>query len=219
MSLIPLTGMTKLELRAPLFGWGLALGVLSHQVAKGHAVPVDQLVASWVAALRSPVLDEPVRLLTCFGGSTWTLLALCGLSVLAWRRSGAAAAVIMLAAFALGLGMEAVLRLTVPHWRPDTASVPATMSLRMRFGLAGFPSGHAIRSAFVFGWMNRESRELPAPWARLMRAGCLLMIGLVGFTRLYLNRHWASDILGSWLVVLVVFAIARYWEQAFLRRP
>ncbi len=219
MSRIPLTLTTKPELRAPLLGWGVALGVLSHQVATGHAVWWDQLAASGVATLRSPALDGPAHLVAWFGSSAWTVLVLAGLSVVAWRRRGVAAAVILLMAFALSVGMEAVLRLTVPHWRPDTVTVPATMSLGMRFALTGFPSGHAIRSAFVFGWMSRESRELPAPWARLVRAGCLLMIGLVGFTRLYLNRHWVSDVLSGWLVVLVACAIARCWEQAVLRRP
>jgi membrane-associated phospholipid phosphatase len=108
--------------------------------------------------------------------------------------------------------MEVTLRLSIPHWRPDTLTLPASMDLVTRFELAGFPSGHAFRSAFVFGWLGDELKTVHAGWARLGRLLCVVMIVLVGFSRLYLNRHWASDVLGSWLVALVAFSIARCWE-------
>jgi undecaprenyl-diphosphatase len=203
--------------RLRLFGWALALGILSSQVARGHLVFVDQLLAGWMAALRSPALDEPMRVVTFFGGSTWTTLALLGLGALAWRRGGLKAVLILVGAFVVGGLIEIALRLTVPQWRPDTLTLPAAMDPMTRFELAGFPSGHGFRSAFTFGWLIRQRRNADTALATLGRRIALVMIGLVGVSRLYLNRHWASDILGSWLVVLVALSVARVWEQRFCK--
>ena len=193
--------------RAAWLGWTIALGALSFVVTQGWLVPLDHLIAGWVAALRSPALDGPMHAMTWFGGSVWTIVGLAGLSYLAWRRGGQASALLMSGTFLIGAVMEIVLRLWVSQWRPDTMAIPEPLDPFTRFELAGFPSGHAFRSAFIFGWLAVGARG----WRRPL---CLVMIALVGFTRVYLNRHWATDVVGSWLVVLMTLAMARCWEEA-----
>jgi undecaprenyl-diphosphatase len=198
---------TPPDSRPALLGWSLALGALSVLVAQGVVAPLDRQIAGWMATLRSPMLDGPMRTLTWFGGSTWTLLGLSGLSALARRRGGWAAVRMLWLAFLLGAVMEVALRLSVGQWRPDTTALPPAMDAVTRFELAGFPSGHAFRSAFVFGWLAVEARGWPrAGWWRAM---CLVMTALVGCTRVYLNRHWATDVVGAWLVVLVTLAASQ----------
>ena len=191
--------------------WALGLlGVLTIvavQVAQGYFVPFDHAVAGWVAALRSPVWDQVMRAITFFGSSGCVGLALVWLGLWAQRRRAWPSALRVLGAFGLGLFVAVVLRLAVSQWRPDTLIVPAAMEWRTRFGLAGFPSGHAYRSAFLFGWLMREVDS--ARWAKLIRWGSLAMIVLVGFSRLYLNRHWATDVIGGWLVACVALSLAR----------
>jgi membrane-associated phospholipid phosphatase len=68
---------------------------------------------------------------------------------------------------------------------------------------AGFsyPSGHSA-GCIVFGgalayfawrhWQSTRSRAL-------IGAGMGVVVGVVGFDRLYLNVHWVSDVFGGWL--------------------
>lgn len=193
--------------------WALLLGLLASQVAQGRLHAFDQDLAQVTAAWRSSAWDPAVGGATFFGSSAWTLLALIAL---AWRRRHAAW--ILCVACGFGLGLEVVLRLGVMQWRPDTLVVPAG-GLVERFHAAGFPSGHAFRSAFVFGWLIKELQARREWWVRPAQAGGLLIILLVGAGRLYLNRHWASDVVGGWLVALLVLSVALAWEQAFSRRP
>jgi undecaprenyl-diphosphatase len=68
---------------------------------------------------------------------------------------------------------------------------------------AGFsyPSGHSA-GCIVFGgvlayfawrrWQSTRSRAL-------IGSGLCVVVGVVGFDRLYLNVHWVSDVFGGWL--------------------
>ncbi|MBI3087854.1 MAG: phosphatase PAP2 family protein [Candidatus Omnitrophica bacterium] len=189
----------------------LALGTLSVLATQGVLKGADQQIAVWFLPLHSRYLDGPMQVLAWFGGSTWTILALLGLGALAWRRGGNAGALALTATFLAGALLQVFLRLWVSQWRPDAGAIPASMDLLTRFELAGFPSGHAYRSAFLFGWIARAA--VGTRWERLLVPGCALMVGLVGITRVYLNRHWASDVLGAWLVVLTMLSLVRWWEE------
>jgi len=74
-----------------------------------------------------------------------------------------------------------------------------------------YPSGHSA-GCIVFGgvlayfawrhWQSTRSRAL-------IGAGMGVVVGVVGFDRLYLNVHWVSDVFGGWLfgVFLLSFVI------------
>ena len=194
--------------------WGAALGLLASQVAQGHLKLLDGQMAQWVRAWQSPVLDGLMRALTFFGSSVWALAILAALASLAWRRGRWPEALTLGGAFLLGLLIESALRLCVSQWRPDTAAVPPALGLIGRMHLAGFPSGHAFRSAFLFGWLGRELVAWRSRLAGIGQGLCVTMIGLVGISRVYLNRHWATDVLGGWLVALLALSIARSWQTA-----
>jgi len=194
--------------------WGVALGLLSCQVAQGHLKLLDQWSAQWVRAWQSPAFDGLMQAVTWFGGSVWTGVALAALASLAWRRGRRPEALMLGGAFLMGMLVEGALRLIVPQWRPGTAGVLPEATLLTRVHLAAFPSGHAFRSAFLFGWLGRELAAWRSRFAGIGQGLCVAIIGLVGVSRLYLNRHWAMDILGGWLVALVVLSIADYWQTA-----
>ena len=81
-----------------------------------------------------------------------------------------------------------------------------------------FPSGHATASAAVCctlayvlwreGLMNR--------WAALVLAVFVPL--LVGVSRLYLNVHWATDVLGGWSVGLFIAALSAMLYNHHRRR-
>ena len=202
-----------------LFASSVALGGLTWQVAAGHLHTIDHRLAEWVATLRSARLDGLIQAVAWFGGVEWTIGALAALGWWSWRRSGLSASLMYAGAYAGGFGLLMILRVLVGQWRPEATTLPTSMDVVTRFHLAGFPSGHAFRSAFVLGWLAHAMRQVSLRAARLVRFGCLLLIAAVGFTRVYLNRHWASDVVGAWLVAWVALAIVPYWEGARGRQP
>jgi membrane-associated phospholipid phosphatase len=63
----------------------------------------------------------------------------------------------------------------------------------------GFPSGHALASAALYGMLLAlvRSRVRSRGWRRVITGGLLLLILSIGFSRIYLGAHWPSDVLGG----------------------
>ncbi|QRN82364.1 phosphatase PAP2 family protein [Chloroflexota bacterium] len=84
-----------------------------------------------------------------------------------------------------------------PYWITDTV-VP--LSHETSFGL---PSGHAQIAASVWGWLAVEVKK------RWFTISAIVLILLIGISRLYLGVHFFSDVLLGWLLGgLLVLAFA-----------
>ena len=167
-----------------------------------HVFSLDYTAQALVQGARHPLLESPMRGLTRLG-SGWVLAALTALGWLGLRRLGHP-----LARFVPVTAAGAILVDVLTKW---LVSRP-----RPRGGAYGFPSGHVFGAAVFFGavvcvlWTSGVPR-VPR-WLGTVLAG-LLVLG-VAWSRLYLNVHWLSDVVGglagglAYLLVALV-AIAR----------
>jgi undecaprenyl-diphosphatase len=81
-----------------------------------------------------------------------------------------------------------------------------------------FPSGHAFGAIVFYGMLAYVLlRLLPARFHRAVIAASVSMVGLIGVSRVLLQVHYASDVLGGfasgavWLVACI--AMAEHWRQ------
>ena len=67
-----------------------------------------------------------------------------------------------------------------------------------------FPSGHAIMSVTFYGLIiYMLSQEIKSPYAKIPLIGSLiLLMQVVGFSRVYLRVHYASDVISGHLIGL-----------------
>lgn len=153
-------------------------------------VPLDAEVYAWVKRHRSAWLDQIYHVLR--NGPLLSLLLLWGLVLLwngihqRWAEAWHLAAIVILNAFLIEL-----LKTALERARPSAVSSFLVGN--------SFPSGHAASALLVGGILGYELfRQRVAPWIKgAGTVALLLLVGLVLWQRLYLSRHWLSDIAGS----------------------
>ena len=74
-----------------------------------------------------------------------------------------------------------------------------------------FPSGHSVRAFVMYGFLAYLIVHfLPRRWARITGVTAMvLVIGVIGFSRIYLGKHYLSDVVGG-------FVFGAFWLSAWI---
>ena len=193
-----------------LMGLGYSLAWLA---ALG-ALAIDHHIADWVAASSTPVVDLVVGILNPVG-SGLVPLALCGVvaalgHVRGWSRLRSSATLGALAFVVAGL-LEYTLKHLVGRYRPD-AAMPVLAAIGPTFAadIDSFPSGHATS---VFAVATALADGCPRLAWLFYAVAAAIAAG-----RIYLGRHYLSDVLGGAVIGIAVSAII-LWTFAPHHRP
>ncbi|MFW9833266.1 MAG: phosphatase PAP2 family protein [Candidatus Thorarchaeota archaeon] len=69
------------------------------------------------------------------------------------------------------------------------------------------PSGHSQNSATLYGWLTTRVRTW---WMALTS---IIMVGLIGISRIYLGVHYLGDVLLGWSIGIVIVVLLAYLEK------
>lgn len=181
-------------------GATLAFAKVTEDVVAHESTGFDHAVRSWVQGVRGPWLEAWAGGITLLGSGP-VLIPLCVAGAVAlWRFRGRRAAVAAMLAPAAAGGAIIAVKLLVHRARPAGAA---------GLGEAGyaFPSGHSTATAAVYlmlAYLLIRERLAPA-WTAWVATVVVL---LVGVSRVVLDVHWATDVLGGWSVGLAIAAAA-----------
>ncbi len=184
-----------LALLTVLGGAWLFLELIS-EVTEHETVEYDARARALFEALVTPEAARYVVYLTNTGGFVGTLaLVVVVALLLGWRKRWWRAFEL---AVTTGLGALVVLALKAifARSRPEAGFVTET-------GFS-YPSGHAFMAVVFYGylaWLAWGSTD-SAALRFLAPAGSLVMIALLGASRLYLGVHWLTDVVGGYLAGL-----------------
>ena len=185
------------ELQAQAF---LLLMFLGAVAALGHIVEDyltgDPLVrwdvefSRWLHEHSNPALVSAFKVFTLLGSVPFlALLVLVVVLVLLRRRQVNEAALVALGA----LGIEvlfSVLKLVFHRPRPELAYV--------HLDTYSFPSGHAAGAAGIYAILfYLAARRFSTRGWVLLAFGFVALVGLIAFSRLYLEVHYLSDVLAG----------------------
>lgn len=170
------------------FGW------LAEEMLEGDTQRFDAFVRTAVHQLATPGLTRLMQAFS-FLGSVAAVTTLCLVTICAslyFRRARAAA---LLAITMLGVAaLDVALKHAFHRPRPTAffGTSPSSYS---------FPSGHAFGSLCFYGVL---AAILAAHVRRRVTKFCLwmiagLLIGMIGFSRIYLGVHYPSDVIAGYL--------------------
>jgi undecaprenyl-diphosphatase len=173
--------------------------VLALAAAQQQFLPLDQSVREWVQPLRSGWLDLPMRTVSLLGDPAGLIPLILAASATLWQASRGWA--LLLPGLMAGTGLLQL----VGKWAADRP--------RPNAAAWGFPSGHVLSLAVFFGVVAFLLLTLSDRQRRWRVPGCVacgLTLGLVAVSRIYLDVHWLSDVLGGFTLG-TAYLLAAIW--------
>lgn len=143
-----------------------------------------------------------VGVTTLGGGTVRALVTITAALVLGLRHRGREAAMLAFAVAGGALAMP-LLKILFDRPRPDFLWHLVMETTR------SFPSGHAMGAMILYPLLGYIAGTTRGRGRAALLAGLGVVIGLlVGATRVLLGVHWASDVIGGWLIGGAVAVVA-----------
>jgi undecaprenyl-diphosphatase len=171
-----------------------AFAELADEVVEGESRRFDRAALIWIHVYSPEWLEGPMRLVTALG-YYWVVLpllavAVSGFYLKGWRLS----ATLLLVSTVGGFLLTTVLKIVFGRARPELFDTGYTASFY------SFPSGHATVAVGFYGTLTLILAYRLSGLARWVVVVCgVLLVLLIGFSRLYLGVHYPTDVLAGFL--------------------
>lgn len=166
----------------------------------GRMSGIDSLISSGIIKTWGGPLDQ---IFIFLGYSLKPILIIIGLSVILilYRQKRKNESLLLFTALASGYVLEKIIKILVQRERPE-------MQLLEKLGYS-FPSGHAVFSTILFSLIIYFYKdEIKNNFQKnLFIFLNIFLILLIGFSRIYLNVHWFTDVAGGFFLGLFVINI------------
>jgi undecaprenyl-diphosphatase len=170
-----------------VFGW------LAEEMLEGDTQKFDEFVRNAVHRHATPALTWLMHGFS-FLGSVAVVTTLCVLAIAAFLYNRQARTAALLAMTMVGMAvLDVTLKLAFHRPRPIGyfGPTPTTFS---------FPSGHAMGSVCFYGVLAAilaaGTSGRAAKWC--IWTGAVLLIGMIGYSRIYLGVHYPSDVIAGY---------------------
>jgi membrane-associated phospholipid phosphatase len=213
--------------RTVLFQLGLFAAIIAFAVLTLFAkttpyFPIDLQITHAIQEIESPFFAGLMRLISWPGFLPQSILIILMITFalyiygLQWESVTS----LLSAAFA-GTSTE-LIKVIIQRPRPAPDLVDVFSALTSY----SFPSGHVMFYMTFFGFVWYLSYSLlKRSWKRSFLLGFFgSLILMIGMSRIYLGHHWASDVLGAYLLgglTLLAIVLFYHWgkKRFFLRQP
>lgn len=187
----------------------VAFILLTFWVKSAPVLPIDLLISQKVQAINFPGF---VHFMTILSNSGW------GIKLFTW------VAVVAVSLFLLGKrlesvfvlllsGMDAILFFGLSRLINRPRPTPNLIHVDFTLNVGGFPSGHVLMIALVFGFLIYLSViYVKKVWIKTalisVFSGIILLMGLA---RINSGQHWPTDILGAYILAGTGLIITIYF--------
>ena len=175
------------------FGW------LTDEMAEGNILGFDFAVRSFVHQYATPVLTSAMQIASFLGSTVFLTVFGIGVFILFLllrrRRAASLFAITMAGSTVLLVTLKTVFHRARPEPFFETV-LPASYS---------FPSGHALLSFCFYGVLAAiiTARVKRRSFQTIIWMCAVLLIALIGISRIYLGVHYPSDVLAGYTAAFI----------------
>jgi membrane-associated phospholipid phosphatase len=197
----------------------LACAIVLSLTAHIFAVfPFDLKISHELQEVKNPVFAFVMQEISVIG-NTWIGMVMVGaVSVFYIARRQVLEAGFILATLSIFV-LTAFLKVVVARPRPPYFFLDPADILQS-INQYSFPSGHVLFFVVFFGFIAYLAWLHQTGFTRIMvMATCCALVLLIGPSRVYLGAHWASDVVGSYIIgVLWLFVLILGYQLASRNR-
>ena len=199
-----------------------AFAVLTFLVKTTPSFPIDLQITLGIQSINIPVFGGLMTAISWLGFSPQSVIITVVIILLILGLGLQWEAVVALISSLLSIGLNVLVKDLIMRPRPAATLVHVLATLKDY----SFPSGHVMYYTGFFGFIGFLVFTLLKP--SLKRTLLLVFFGLlvilIGVSRIYVGEHWASDVLGAYLLgSLTLVAIIQLYRwgkpRFFLRQP
>jgi undecaprenyl-diphosphatase len=204
-----------------VLGLVLSVGVIllfaqiADEVLEGETRWFDTAVLLWIHGHSPGWFYEPMLLITALG-YYWVVLPLMAIALYTFYHKGAQISAAMLVISTVGsVVLTTVLKVIFQRSRPELFDSGYAASFY------SFPSGHATVAVGFYGTLTLLlAWRLKGFWRWVVAVSGVVLVLLIGFSRMYLGVHYPMDIIAGYLAapVWVSFVGLCYFVWRTFRR-
>ena len=180
---------------------------IGHEVLDKDILVIDTTITNFIYSFRSPPVTEVMMYFT-YLGSAMVLFTLSIITIIFISKFRKKDVLIYLGILYSAVLLNLVLKYMYQRPRPDDFPLIHENSL-------SFPSGHAMNSFVFFAALSyfifRETRNIKI--GLVVSLISLIIIGLIGISRVYLGVHYPSDVIGGFIAGFLWFVSAILFEK------
>ncbi len=171
--------------------------VIADEVLGQETAALDTTAFEFVHRFSSPRMDLAAQAISFMGSEAVLILSVILLALFLWQRRWGAAVMLILISGGVQL-LNDILKNTFLRTRPvPVAGIIAAQQY-------SFPSGHAmVSAAFYFYLAFLCWRLVRGVWRFVMIAGLVLLVLLIGVSRIYLQAHYLTDVIAGYIAGFV----------------
>jgi len=171
---------------------------LADEVVEGESRAFDRAVLLWIHTTFPDWLEGTMHIVTALGDYWVVLPLLAAVIALCYRKGWRLSATLLLVSTAGSVVLTTVLKALFRRARPELFDAGYQASFY------SFPSGHATVAVGLYGMLTlvlAYRMRGRARWA--VAVSGIIVVLLIGFSRLYLGVHYPTDIVAGYLAALL----------------
>ena len=168
------------------------LAELSQKVLARQAFDFDKAILLWIHQFANPTLDQIMLNVTRLGNPSTVLFIMVASLGILWRQGYIQEAKIFFLD-CLGIAILSYgLKLAFNKPRPQL------WNLLISETTSSYPSGHAIISIGLYGFLAYLLGTHYPQYAKVFNGIAIILIVAIGLSRLYLGVHWPTDVIAGY---------------------
>ncbi len=160
---------------------------------------VDHAINSWIPTIQTPFLTIIANAIALAFDTVSILVISIIIAVILWKKKEINEAFIFFGVMIVNAGILFLLKEIVHKARPENMIAVETNY--------SFPSGHAMTSLVFLGVLAYLIYYYSNFKHKTIFPITAIIIGIIGFSRLYLNVHWLSDVIAGYSLGIIILII------------